>query len=189
MSWTVWGTTALTALALAAVGAPAPSPETGTRFGAAVRLAGARDTVFVDATDRLIFQPDSVTVRVRDVVTWHNAGVVQHSATADPTEATLDGSARLPDGAEPFNSGLLAEGETYSHTFRVPGRYDYFCMPHEGAGMTGTVIVVDVRTRAPRRHSTPVPSRFAPRRSASDAPDSGRRSVAVGRAGRHPGGR
>lgn len=129
-------TTAATTLALAAVAAPAlsPAPAPGP---------APRDTVLVEATDRLTFESDSVAVRVGDVVTWRNAGLIQHSVTADPTEATLDGSVRLPDGAEPFDSGLLAEGETFSHIFRVPGRYDYFCIPHEGAGMTGAVIVID----------------------------------------------
>lgn len=105
--------------------------------------AASVDTVYVDANDRLVFQPDSVVIHVGDVVQWRNAGLVQHSVTADPSLATLPGSARLPEGARTFNSGLLAEGETYSHTFRVPGRYDYFCMPHEGAGMNGTVVVLE----------------------------------------------
>lgn len=129
-------TTAAAVLTLAAVAAPAayPAPAPGP---------APRDTVFVEATDRLTFESDSVSVRVGDVVTWRNAGVIQHSVTADPAEATLDGSVRLPEEAEPFDSGLLAEGDTFSHTFRVPGRYRYFCIPHEGAGMTGTVIVRD----------------------------------------------
>lgn len=129
--------TAVTTLALAVVAAPALSP------GALAPGPAPRDPVFVEATDRLTFRPDSVVVRVGDVVTWRNAGLIQHSVTADPTEATLDGSVHLPNGAEPFDSGLLAEGGTFSHIFRVPGRYDYFCIPHEGAGMTGTVIVID----------------------------------------------
>lgn len=103
--------------------------------------ATASDTVVVKATDRLVFRPDSVAIEVGDAVRWRNAGVVRHTATADPSQATLEGSVRLPDGAEPFDSGRLGEGETFTHVFRVPGRYEYFCIPHEGAGMTGTVIV------------------------------------------------
>lgn len=30
---------------------------------------------------------------------------------------------------------------TFEHTFAVPGTYRYFCIPHEGAKMQGTVIV------------------------------------------------
>jgi plastocyanin len=62
----------------------------------------------------------------------------------------------LPDGAEFFASGgasseqdarddlsggLLTEGETFSVTFSEPGTYEYFCIPHEQVGMTGTIIV------------------------------------------------
>ncbi|QLG64062.1 plastocyanin/azurin family copper-binding protein [Halorarum salinum] len=35
----------------------------------------------------------------------------------------------------------MAGGETYEHTFEVEGEYGYFCIPHEGAGMVGTVTV------------------------------------------------
>jgi plastocyanin len=29
----------------------------------------------------------------------------------------------------------LAAGETYEHTFETESVYDYFCIPHEAAGM------------------------------------------------------
>ncbi len=51
------------------------------------------------------------------------------------------GDVALPVGAKPFNSGNLKPGQAYRHTFTVPGRYRYFCVPHEGAGMIGEVVV------------------------------------------------
>ncbi|NIR46298.1 MAG: hypothetical protein GWN99_17830 [Gemmatimonadetes bacterium] len=47
----------------------------------------------------------------------------------------------MPEGAEPFNSGNLKPGASFSHEFSVAGTYTYFCIPHEGAAMIGTVIV------------------------------------------------
>jgi plastocyanin len=32
-------------------------------------------------------------------------------------------------------------GETFEHTFTVPGTYVYVCVPHAGQGMIGRVIV------------------------------------------------
>jgi len=36
---------------------------------------------------------------------------------------------------------MLQEGESYNHTFDQPGRYHYFCIPHEGAKMYGIIEV------------------------------------------------
>lgn len=143
-------------LAVAGVGAGAAltlalAPGAAALAAHSVRPASAAtvgDTVMVQATDRLTFEPDSVVIHVGDVVKWRNAGMVQHTVTADPVEATIDGTVHLPDAAEPFNSGLLAEGETFTYRFVTPGRYGYFCVPHEGAGMAGTVVVIDETQRA-----------------------------------------
>ncbi|PSQ19222.1 halocyanin [Halobacteriales archaeon QS_8_69_26] len=39
------------------------------------------------------------------------------------------------------DEGVVAGGETYEHTFEVEGTYEYFCIPHEGAGMVGSIEV------------------------------------------------
>ena len=40
---------------------------------------------------------------------------------------------------------LLAQypqkGSTFEHTFTVGGVYDYYCQPHEAAGMVGRIVV------------------------------------------------
>ena len=107
----------------------------------------------VDMTDDLVFDPDSVSVSVGDTVTWETVGSVGHSVTAYE-----DG---IPEGAEYFASGGfdseqaardayvpgdvdagdVPSGETYQHTFETAGTYEYFCIPHESAGMVGTVEV------------------------------------------------
>ena len=47
-----------------------------------------------------------------------------------------------PRGAEPFDSGFLRPGETFTHTFTIPGEYRYACVVHEAKGMVGTIVVV-----------------------------------------------
>ena len=36
---------------------------------------------------------------------------------------------------------LFEEGDTFSMRFDVPGRYEFYCYPHLGAGMNGILIV------------------------------------------------
>nr|WP_272509558.1 plastocyanin/azurin family copper-binding protein [Salinibacter ruber] len=91
-------------------------------------------------TNTLSFTQDTVRVEVGETVRWKNTSVIVHTVTADPERATMDESMRLPDGATPFHSGDLEPEETFMHVFETPGRYRYFCVPHEAA-MRGVVIV------------------------------------------------
>jgi plastocyanin len=61
--------------------------------------------------------------------------------TADPSKAATAKNVLLPEGAQPFDSGNIDAGGTYSYTFTVPGTYRYVCLPHELAGMIGIVVV------------------------------------------------
>jgi plastocyanin len=98
-------------------------------------------TVTIEMTDGLVFDPSSVTIRVGDTVEWVNASGTVHTATADPALAANPDNVLLPAGAEPFDSGVLSPGGRFSHTFTVAGEYRYVCLPHEFAGMIGTVTV------------------------------------------------
>lgn len=68
--------------------------------------------------------PKTVTVNVGDTVTWTNDGPTPHTATAN------DGS---------FDTGLMDEGESGSHTFTQAGTISYICTPHPF--MKATVVV------------------------------------------------
>lgn len=97
--------------------------------------------VTVGMTNTMKYTPDTVRVMVGETVRWENSADVMHTVTADPDEAFKQSSVNLPDGASTFNSGNLDPKETFEHTFEVAGTYRYFCIPHEAAGMKGTVIV------------------------------------------------
>ena len=85
-----------------------------------------------DATKPLIqlaehfYTPAQLTTKVGTTVTWRNVGQQTHDVNAS------DGS---------FHSGSLGPGQTFSYTFRKPGRFRYYCNPHEGDGMIGEVVV------------------------------------------------
>lgn len=95
----------------------------------------------VNMTGSLNYEPRSVTVRAGQAVEWVNTSQVPHTVTADASKANDPQHVRLPQGAEPFHSGTIGPGERYRRVFTVPGRYQYFCVPHEGAGMVGELVV------------------------------------------------
>jgi plastocyanin len=100
------------------------------------------------------FTPALVTIHPGDAVEWRNMSVIPHTVTDDPSRAKKQEDAGLPAGAQIFDSGEIAAGQTYMQTFTAPGTYRYFCTYHESHGMVGTVIVapalrVHVEFRAP----------------------------------------
>lgn len=95
----------------------------------------------IGMTNQLRFSADTVRIRVGQAVRWRNTSDLLHTVTADPDRAVRDSSVSLPAGASTFDSGNLEPGAVFVHTFTVPGTYTYFCVPHEVAGMVGTVVV------------------------------------------------
>jgi plastocyanin len=123
---------------------------------AAVRSSGtasAQTTHTVDMTDSLVFDPDQLTIAPGDTVVWETVGSVGHSVTAYedriPEEAAYFASggfdseqtARSEYAAGDPAAGDVGSGETFEHTFEVEGEYEYFCVPHESAGMVASLTV------------------------------------------------
>jgi len=102
---------------------------------------GQQGAVAVAMTAGLTFQPARVSIKVGKKVKWSNSSPYIHTVTADPDKAFQPEHVTLPPGAEPFDSGSIQPGGVYLHTFEVPGKYRYFCIPHEAAGMIGEVEV------------------------------------------------
>ena len=92
-------------------------------------------------------------VSVGGTVTWANTGSRKHTVTAYESA--------IPDSADYWASGgfdseaaareawrenlkdggNIVPGDTFEVTFAVPGEHYYFCVPHEGAGMRGKILV------------------------------------------------
>ncbi|MCW9708772.1 cupredoxin domain-containing protein [Fodinibius salsisoli] len=98
----------------------------------------------VEMTNTMKFNPDTVIIKNGQTVQWKNSSLLAHSVTGDPSQATIKGSATLPKGADSFDSGMMDPDQTYQHTFSLPGTYQYFCIPHEGAKMYGWIIVEEL---------------------------------------------
>lgn len=105
--------------------------------------SGPRVNLLEDA-----FSPAEITIDVGETVAFVNDSTQSHTVTAYED--------RIPDGAPYFASGgfsteaaarddlaegLIDPGERYEVTFEEPGTYEYFCIPHEELGMTGTITV------------------------------------------------
>lgn len=92
--------------------------------------------VLVEMTDQMRFEPASVTILAGHTVTWVNRAAVVHTVTSEPG---VGGA--LPESAQPFDSGPIEPGQRWSHTFEVPGVYEYICIAHRESEMVGTVMV------------------------------------------------
>jgi plastocyanin len=88
-----------------------------------------------------VYEPEKLTIKAGQTVEWINNGALVHSVTAVPDDATNPKDVSLPSGATTFDSGFMPPGGTFDYTFTVPGTYHYFCVPHEKAGMVGTIVV------------------------------------------------
>jgi plastocyanin len=103
--------------------APAAPPAPGDTS------AAARTGATVKASMKSIaFQPGRIEIPMGTTVAWTNNDAVQHTVTA------VDRS---------FDSGNMAPGASWPHTFTKPGTYQFFCVVHPF--MKGTVIVEEAK--------------------------------------------
>lgn len=95
------------------------------------RFAAAED-YFVTVGPGMQFVPSSLTVLQGDTVTW-NWVDNNHTTTSDATT-----------GPETWDSGVLNDFDSFSHTFFLAGTYPYHCAVHSspgGSAMNGVIIV------------------------------------------------
>ena len=146
----------------AVAGEPAAAPVDGSDAGDSdedePELEGGPNVVegVPDEADHVVdmqavaFEPEELTIEAGETVAWAHEAGEPHSVTADGDE--------LPDGATYWASGgfeseqaaregwengqgAVQSGQSYVHTFETTGEHGYVCIPHEAAGMAGTVVV------------------------------------------------
>merc|ERR1711963_691039 len=85
----------------------------------------------------LVFEPANVTIKAGESIDWINNVGFPHNVVFDEDE--------IPEGANAealsHEDYLNAPGEKVSSKFTTPGKYSYYCEPHQGAGMKGTITV------------------------------------------------
>jgi len=106
------------------------------------------------------FDPIGILISPGQTVRWTNRDAANSHTTTAYDPSNMDHPRRIPPGAKAWNSGYLMPGESFSVTLEVEGVYDYFCIPHEMAGMVGRIIVgrpqqADLTPSAARDHDVP----------------------------------
>jgi plastocyanin len=85
-------------------------------FAATLSLAPSADAVTYEVEiEDFAFTPGSMHINPGDAIEWRNRDAVQHTSTSD-------------EGL--WNSGLLAEDQTFTFIFNDEGVYPYHCSPH-----------------------------------------------------------
>lgn len=80
------------------------------------------------------FSPANLTIAHGTTVTWMNGDALNHTVT------------NAMGSADTYDSGFIAGGGSFSHTFASPGTFAYYCGVHGAdgnppTGMHGTVTV------------------------------------------------
>lgn len=94
------------------------------------------------------FRPRGLMVNVGQTVRWVNrdTGNVHTSTAYHPNNGKPQ---RIPKEAKSWDSGYLLPNESFAMVFEKSGVYDYFCIPHEHAGMVGRIVVGQVDGSVP----------------------------------------
>jgi plastocyanin len=145
------------------------APATAIAATVEVRLLQTRD-------GNAYFDPAGIHIAPGDTVRWVQISGF-HSITAyHPRNDNHE--LRIPESAEPWDSDILQAqfpkpGATFEHVFTVQGVYDYFCKPHEMAGMVGRVVVGE-----PGNGPGTKPFGYAPSEHWKPVPDAARKAFA-----------
>lgn len=92
--------------------------------------SGDGTEVTVGPDGEFVFDPEELTVSTGTTVTF----------VWDSNNHNLSVNSGPDDGWSGYED-IEDEGFEYEHTFEVAGEYEYVCVPHQGQGMVGTIIV------------------------------------------------
>lgn len=122
--------------AAGALAALAPSAlQAAAGAGVQIHMQGALEGALV------WFDPVGIRVEPGQEIQWVNLDAGNSHTSTAYHPANGNHALRMPGDATPWNSGYLLPNETFSTILNEPGVYDYFCMPHEHAGMVGRIVV------------------------------------------------
>jgi len=96
------------------------------------------------------FEPEELAVQQGDTVAWEWGAGEPHSVSAygdgipEDADYWASGGFESEDAAREGweeGKGAVQSGQSYVYTFETTGTHEYFCIPHEAAGMVGSVTV------------------------------------------------
>lgn len=90
-----------------------------------------------DCSFSSISQPSKLTIKAGESVEFVNNKAFPHNVVFDEDNVP----AGVDAGKLSHEDYLNAPGEKRTTTFKEKGTYGYYCEPHQGAGMAGTITV------------------------------------------------
>ncbi len=99
--------------------------------------------IVIEMTNTATYKPAEIVVNKGEKITWKNTSEKIQTITVKRGQKDDKQIAFLPDEAEPFSSGAIKPGESFSYTFFIPGSYELVSLPNAEKGMQGKIIVSD----------------------------------------------
>ncbi len=110
-------------------------------FAVFAPTAAAAEYTIKMGSDRgmLAFEPKKLTVKVGDTVKFVNNRVRPHNVVFD-SKHTANKALAVKASHKKM---MMSPGQSFEVSFAdaTPGEYPFYCEPHRGAGMKGTIIV------------------------------------------------
>jgi plastocyanin len=85
------------------------------------------------------FDPIGLWIAPGETVRWRCE--LNYHSTASYHPDNDQHSLRMPEAARPWRSDMLQPGDSFAVRLEIEGVYDYYCQPHEIAGMVGRIVV------------------------------------------------
>jgi plastocyanin len=87
------------------------------------------------------FDPVGLHIEPGQTVRWTNRDRGNSHTVTSYHPEIFERPLRIPAKAKPWNSDYLLPDETFFVRFEEEGVYDYYCVPHEHAGMVGRIVI------------------------------------------------
>ena len=87
------------------------------------------------------FDPIGILIKPGQTIRWTNLNPGNSHTTTAYNPTNFERPLRMPTAAKSWDSDYLLPDESFSVTFTEQGVYDYYCIPHEHAGMVGRIVV------------------------------------------------
>jgi plastocyanin len=94
------------------------------------------DTQTVEMTTALKFAPATVTAKAGDTIVWNNAAGLPHNVVFE--DASKFDKSKVDKLGQMLGKGSV---ELTLPADLPAGTYNYYCVPHRGAGMVGQIVV------------------------------------------------
>jgi plastocyanin len=105
------------------------------------RQASKYEVKILVSQSRSHFNPATLVIPQGATVIWQNQAIYPQTVSFDPDKLVAQMESHTAKGAEPWDSGTLYPGQTWSYTFQTPGDYPYFSRFSEDPYLLGVVTV------------------------------------------------